>query len=93
MEQLIVSLTGRSGEQAKTRRAKQALQLRMEPELNCLARWLAGGYAGFGLLPAALQQHATTVANTQQWCTGARWVVGRVGECRVVWVDGWVDSG
>ena len=71
MEQLIPRLTGRSGEQAKLRRAKQALKLRVEPELNSLLRWLGGGYVGFELLPDTLRQHAAAVSNAEQWNAGA----------------------
>ncbi|PSC67479.1 xylose [Micractinium conductrix] len=67
MEQLMQQLTGRPGEQAKTRRSKQALKQRMQPDLNCLLRWLGGGYAGFHLLPATLQQRAAAAANADDW--------------------------
>ena len=69
MELLIPQLTLRPGEQARVRRAKQALKAKMEPELSNLLLWARGGYLGFQLLPAALQQQAP--AATQTWTTGA----------------------
>ena len=69
MELLIPQLTRRPGEQARLRRAKQALNAKMEPELNNLLLWVRGGYLGFQQLPAALQQQAPTAAQT--WTTGA----------------------
>ena len=76
MEQLMQQLTGRPGEQAKTRRSKQALKQRMQPDLNCLLRWLGGGYAGFHLLPTAVQQRAVAAANADDWTAGALWLGG-----------------
>lgn len=71
MEQLIVSLKNRPGEQAKTRSSKQRLQQRMQPELNSLLRWLAGGYIGFETLPAEVRAHSAAAANAEQWTVGA----------------------
>ena len=82
-------LTGRPGEQAKTRRSKQALKQRMQPDLNCLLRWLGGGYAGFHLLPATLQQRAAAAANADDWTAGALWCFGGLHCCCAV-VPGWL---
>ena len=74
-EELIPRLTGRPGEQAKLRRAKQVLKQRMAPEVGRLVRWLAGGYAGFDLLPTRLQAHAASVGDAHVWSTGT-WARG-----------------
>lgn len=71
MEILIPDLHGRPGEQAKLRRQKQALKQRMAPDLNCLVRWLAGGYAGFDLLPDPLRRLAASVSDSTLWSVGA----------------------
>ena len=70
MEQLIPHLATRRSEQSKLRRAKQALKLKVEPELNSLLRWLGGGYTGFDLLPAELQRRGTAAAESDQWSAG-----------------------
>lgn len=70
MELLIPQLHGRPGDQAKLRRQKQTLKQRMQPDLNCLVRWLAGEYAGFDRLPAAMQALAATVADAAIWSVG-----------------------
>ena len=74
-EELIPRLTGRPGEQAKLRRTKQVLKQRMAPEVGRLVRWLAGGYAGFDLLPTRLQAHAASVGDAHIWSTGS-WARG-----------------
>lgn len=71
MEQLIPRLTGRSGEQAKLRKAKQALKSRIEPELQQLKHWLADGYVGFDRLPPGVQQLSEAVNQGTGWTVGA----------------------
>lgn len=71
MEQLIPRLTGRSGEQAKLRKAKQALKARLEPELQLLIHWLADGYVGFDQLPPDVQQLAKALRQGTGWSVGA----------------------
>lgn len=76
MEALIISLTGRPGEQGKTRSSKQRLQSRMQRPLSSLRRWLSGGYVGFELLPSEVRACSASVANSQQWTVGRLGVRG-----------------
>ena len=71
LDELMVSLAGRPSDQARTRRSKERLKQRMQPELNSLLRWLAGGYAGFELLPAAMQDGAGAASHAEEWSVGA----------------------
>ena len=71
MEEFIISITGRPGEQGKVRRSKQRLQDRISPQLRSLLRWLAGGYDGSELLPADVRERGVAAAsNANDWTVG-----------------------
>ncbi|PSC71951.1 Tcr1 transposon ORF2 [Micractinium conductrix] len=71
MEGLIILLTGRPGEQSKTRSSRQRLQARMQGTLNSLCRWLSGGYVGFELFPAEVRACSASLTNSRLWTVAA----------------------
>ena len=71
-DNLISGLFGRNADQEKARKAKHAQQQKVEEAMAPLLGWLRGGYLGFTLLPAGVQQAARQAGVGERWTAGKR---------------------